>query len=68
MPKWVILRNHSGLQVQLFWEAKDPTENPPSPPKVPSTNGPAKKRSKRKRSPQRIIPSDDETHSAKYER
>ena len=27
VPKWAILRNHSGLQVQLFWEAKSKESN-----------------------------------------
>ena len=27
VPKWAILRNHSGLQVQLFWEAKTNESN-----------------------------------------
>ena len=52
IPKWVIMRNETGLQVQLFWEAKKPTDN--------EKNAPAKnsqKRSKRKRSPQKIIQS-----------
>lgn len=49
IPKWVIMRNETGLQVQLFWEAKKPIDNEKiSAPKI------TQKRSKRKRSPQKI--------------
>ena len=64
VPKWAILRNHTGLQVQLFWEAKtsEPSSNAiDTEPEVVVVEGKkVKKRSKRKRSPQRIIQSDDE--------
>ena len=62
VPKWAILRNHTGLQVQLFWEAKtsEPSTIDTEPEVVVVEGKKVKKRSKRKRSPQRIIQSDDE--------
>ena len=63
VPKWAILRNHTGLQVQLFWEAKtsEPSSTIDTEPEVVVVEGKkVKKRPKRKRSPQRIIQSDDE--------
>jgi len=52
IPKWVIMRNETGLQVQLFWEAKKPLEKNST---TKSSTPP--KRSKRKRSPQKIVQS-----------
>ena len=70
-PKWIILRNNSGLQLQMFWPNKDMKEeatpthcnnNSLIPDWNLNTNNeiPKKKRSKRKRSPQRFVQSDDE--------
>ena len=56
-PKWVIMRNNSGLQVQLFWEAKQETISHSMHDFGESNElKVAKKRSKRKRSPHRISP------------
>jgi len=54
IPKWVIMRNETGLQVQLFWEAKKPIDNEKT---SVSKNSITQKRSKRKRSPQKIVQS-----------
>ena len=54
IPKWVIMRNETGLQVQLFWEAKKPIDSQKD--SVPK-NSITQKRSKRKRSPQKIVQS-----------
>jgi len=54
MPKWVIMRNETGLQVQLFWEAKKPVDNEKNSITKKLTT---QKRSKRKRSPQKIVQS-----------
>jgi len=63
VPKWAILRNHTGLQVQLFWEAKEQTSV--DEPDVVVEGKKVKKRSKRKRSPQRILQSDDDIENNK---
>ena len=68
-PKWIILRNNSGLQLQMFWPNKDGTE----PTQVKQENGQSlnqlwnrtpnnnqSKKRKRKRSPQRLIQGSDE--------
>ena len=78
-PKWIILRNNSGLQLQMFWPVKDGDEVKNAENGIKSVNNNfisdwqptlsppvmevKKKRSKRKRSPQRVIPSDEEVRS-----
>ena len=63
IPKWVIMRNETGLQVQLFWEAKKPIDNEKiSAPKSSITQ----KRSKRKRSPQKIVQSAYELSPSRF--
>lgn len=80
-PKWIIMRNNSGLQLQMFWPSKGEDgvkseengirmENnnitipewhrQPLNPSPPIMTEVKKKRSKRKRSPQRVIQSDEE--------
>lgn len=48
IPRWVIMRNDAGLQVQLFWEAREAKSEATE----QKQNSP--KRSKRKRSPHKI--------------
>ena len=61
IPKWVIMRNETGLQVQLFWEAKKPLEKNST---TKSSTPP--KRSKRKRSPQKIVQSPCELSPSRF--
>ena len=57
------MRNETGLQVQLFWEAKKPIDNEKiSAPKSSITQ----KRSKRKRSPQKIVQSAYELSPSRF--
>jgi hypothetical protein len=63
MPKWVIMRNETGLQVQLFWEAKKPVDNEKNSITKKLTT---QKRSKRKRSPQKIVQSSYEMSPSRF--
>jgi len=56
IPKWVIMRNNSGLQVQLFWETKSTEHESETANESANESKIPKKRSKRKRSPHKIEP------------